>query len=96
MPQLPIKLPLDLMQTRWASVLNPVLALPILSGIQLSDIFLAATVATPINHLLSRLPQGWLVTDINAAANVWRVSPFNKSTLVLKSDIDVTISLWVF
>lgn len=67
-----------------------------LSGNQLLNIFIPSGVATPINHLLDRTPQGWLLTDLNAAANVWRAADFNNKTLILESDTDVTISLWVY
>lgn len=96
MKQLSTMLPLELMQTRWASTLNPLLALPIVAGIQIDNISLVSGVPMPVNHLLSRMPQGWIVTDIDSNAAVWRSAPFNKSTLVLESNDDVTISIWVY
>lgn len=92
---LPIKLPLDLMQTRWKQELDPLLAISITQGQQLSGIFLKSGVNT-INHLLSRMQQGWFVTDQNAAAIFFRSQPFNDKTLVLTASAPVTVNLWVF
>lgn len=96
MAQLSTKLPWDLANTKWAATLNPVLALPILNGVQLNDIVLAANVPLTINHLLQRMPQGWMVTDNTADTAIWRTMPFNKLTITLESSADTTISVWVF
>lgn len=92
---LPKKLPLDLMQDRWASILNPFLSrptnrmslvknIPILNGVNV------------INHGLGEIPQGWIITDVNGIASIYRSAPFNALTLTLTSDADVTLSLGVF
>lgn len=83
------------MQTKWASELNPVLAIPFLNGIQLSQISLING-STVINHRLQRMMQGWFITDINAAATIYRSQPFNPTTLTLTSSAAVIINLWVF
>jgi hypothetical protein len=83
------------MQTKWASELNPVLAIPLLHGTQLTEISLINGV-TVINHRLQRTQQGWLITDISAAATIYRSQPFNSTSLTLTSSAAVTISLWVY
>lgn len=87
--------PFMLMQTKWASVLNPVLGLPtnspsLLSGVQL------VIGNNVINHLLGRAPQGWIITDINAVASIYRNAAFNDLTLTLHSSANATIGLMVF
>jgi hypothetical protein len=93
--QLPLKLPYDLMQTKWASILNPIIASPtnnisILKNIQLKN------GANMINHLLGKLPQGWLILDIDGAATIYRSQPFNDLILTLTSNAAVTVTLGVF
>jgi hypothetical protein len=55
---LPKQLPLDRMQSIWKAQLDPLLANPIMQGNQLKNISLINGV-TVINHLLSRMQQGW-------------------------------------
>ena len=86
---------LSLMQTSWASKLNPLIDNPPNQGIILNDIDLVAGNNT-INHMLGRIPQGWYIVDINGAANVYRSKPLNKLTLTLNSSAPVTVSLEVF
>jgi hypothetical protein len=96
MSQLSTKLPWDLAQTKWASTINPVLALPILNGGMIEAVNLTANVPRAINHLLQRLPQGWMLTDNRKNAVVWRSADFNDLTLTLTASADTTISFWVF
>ena len=92
---LPQKLPLDLMQTKWASQLNPLLNNPIMNGLMLQNIALISGVNN-VNHLLQRTQQGWFITDQTAAAEIYRSADFNKLTLQLTASAPTTISLWVF
>ncbi len=96
MGQLSTKLPWDLANTKWAATLNPVLALPILSGVQLDGISLAANVPLTINHLLQRMPQGWFVVDNTANTVIWRSAPLTKFTITLEATADTTIGIWIY
>lgn len=96
MAQLSNKLPWELAQTKWSGTLNPILALPMLNGIQLDDIDLVATTPKVINHLLQRNPQGWFLVNNAANAVVWRTTAFNPLTITLESDANTTISIWVY
>lgn len=96
MAQLSTKLPWELAQTKWASTINPIIALPILNGNLISGVNLLANVAQAINHQLGRLPQGWILTDNTAAALIWRPVAWNQFSITLESDADTTISFWVF
>lgn len=84
-----------LLQTRWASELNPVLRTQILNGNLLKNVALIAGVNN-INHLLSRTQQGWFLTDIDAAATIYRSAAFNDKTLQLTSSAAAQASIWVF
>lgn len=92
---LPQKLPLELLETQWASQLNPLLANPMNAVSILSSILLAVGINV-INHKLGRKPQGWFLTDINGAAVIYRSSAFNDLTLTLTSDAAVTVNIGVF
>lgn len=85
----------SLMQTSWASEINPILKSPLVNGSFLKNIVLAIG-ANTINHLLGRMQQGWIITDQNAAAQVYRSSPFNDKNLVLTSDAVVTVGIYVY
>ena len=85
----------QLMQSAWTGVLNPFLRQPQLNGLLLTDVELGVG-NTVINHRLGREPQGWIITDINGAAQVYRSAAFNSLTLTLNSDAAVTISLYVY
>jgi hypothetical protein len=95
MAQLSTKLPFDLMLTKWASELNPIIAKPIINGLQLEEIKMVSG-TNVINHTLDRIQQGWIITDINAASTIFRTQPFNDKTLTLSSANPCTINLWVF
>ena len=88
-------LTISLLQTRWRSILNPLLALPTSNASLLTD-FELINGTTIINHKLGRKMQGWVITDVNAAATIYRSMPLNDKTLTLVSDAACTISLMVF
>lgn len=96
MAQLSPKLPWDLAQTKWSSILNPILALPILNGNQVNSVALVANKPLAINHLLQRLPLGWFLTDNTANATIWRTVAFTALTITLEASADTTISFWIF
>ena len=84
-----------LMQTGWSSQLNPWLQNPMNYGVYLKDIDLGIG-ATQINHRLDRMMQGWMITDVNGAATIYRSQPLNSKTLTLTSNAAVTVNLYVF
>lgn len=92
---LSLNLPWSLAQNKWPAELNPILALPILSGLQLKNIVLIDGVNT-INTKLQRPLQGWIITDQNAVASIFRSQPLNSTTLTLTSNAAVTVDLWVY
>lgn len=95
---LPQKLPLDLMQTRWATELNPVLANPTSKSLILKNISLVTGINV-INHKLGRTLQGWIPTRIRASATFYDQQDSNQTpqlTLVLISSANAVIDLEVF
>ncbi len=93
--QLPLNLSSSQMQTKWKSILDPLLANPINGMSILKDVKLINGV-TVINHLLQKQQQGWVILDINGAATIFRSQPFNDLTLTLTSNADVIVNLGVF
>jgi hypothetical protein len=92
---LPQRLLLDAMQSKWASILDPFLQLPLLQGATLEGVKLT-TGANVLNHKLGRLPQGWIITDKDSVAIVYRSSPFNPLTLTLNSSGNCTVNIYVY
>lgn len=84
-----------MLQTRWASILNPVLINPVTNPTLLTNIKIVSG-ANVINHRLGRMQQGWVVTDIDANVTLYRSATFNDSTLTLTSSGSATINLLVY
>lgn len=89
----------QLMQTAWASILEPVLRLPVNSGTILKSIELTIG-ANVINHRLGRKLQGWIVVGMHDAySNLYDMQNTNQmpdKTLILNSSAATSIDLLVF
>lgn len=94
---LPQKQPLSLMQTSWATQLDPVIANLLVQGQLLTGQTLING-TTVINHKLGRQPQGWFLVSPQASATVYQAAsqPNPTLTLTLVSSAALTTSLWVF
>lgn len=66
-----------------------------MQGRQLSGIELT-TSATTVPHGLDRTQQGWFITDISAAATVYRTGDFNDTSMVLTASAACTVAIWVY
>lgn len=98
MPQLPLKLPWETAQTRWSSIINPVLTSPANQSIILQDLKLT-TGTNIISHRLGRKLAGWNPTRVRAAATFYDNQDSNSTpelTLILVSSANVSIDLEVF
>lgn len=82
-------------QTSWKAAILPVLNNEINQGILLENITITTGINV-INHLLGRKQIGWIITDKNSNANLYRSVELNNKTLTLTSDANSIISLWVF
>jgi hypothetical protein len=89
---------LTLLQTAWATQINPVLSLPQSSGIILKNVSLILGDNT-IDHRLGRDLQGWQLIRVRAAATIYDKQDSNQlksRTLVLNSSAPVVVDLFVF
>lgn len=96
--QLPRNIPLPLMQTRWAAILDPLIANPPNSPTILKNVLLSNG-TTVVNHLLGQTLQGWKVIRQRAAASIYDAQDNNQTpdiTLVLISNAAVSVDLEVF
>lgn len=89
------KLPYELMLTKWAAELNPLLQNPLNSASVLKSVSLASGVNV-INHLLGRMQQGWFLVDKQNTGDVYRTAPFNPLTLTLTASAAMTVNIAVF
>lgn len=96
------KLPQELLwhdaDNKWASLLNPLLASPIVNGQLLTGIALING-TTIVNHKLGRKIQGYIVVGSSAAATIHDSQATNQMpqlTLQLISNAATTVALWVF
>lgn len=92
---LPQKLDWDMAQTQWASPLNQLITNPLNSVNILTSVALING-TTVINHKLQRKQQGWFLTDVNAAATIYRSAAFNDQTLTLTSNAACVVNIGVF
>jgi len=93
--QLPLLKTFELLQTRWKSLLDPVLSNPTTNLTILKNVSLASG-NNQIAHLLGQVQQGWIILDIQAAANIYRYKDFNANYLYLNASAPTTVNLGVF
>jgi hypothetical protein len=89
---------LSLMQTKWASQIDPLLTQPQASGVRLLSVTLVVG-DNVINHRLGRKLQGWQLTRQRAAASIYDKQDNNNTpslTLILNSTATVTVDLFVW
>jgi hypothetical protein len=94
--QLSTSLSFPQMLTRWSSILNPFISVPMINGLQIDNIILVANTPNVINHGLSRMPQGWFVVDNISSSVIWRSASFNTKTISLESSANTTLSIWIY
>lgn len=87
----------SMMQTKWASVLNPLLSNPLSKSFLLEDIALSVG-DNVINHLQDRILNGYMVVGMRGGfSQIYdKPSPTPNLTLILNSSAAVTVSLVVF
>lgn len=64
-----------------------------LTGISLTIHITTAGIS--VDHKLGKVPSGWIITDINSNAVIWRVS-WDDKKISLDSSATSTITIWVF
>lgn len=91
-------LTLTLLQSNWATLLNPLLDLPITQGQILEKVQLAVG-ANTINHKLGRKLIGWWIVRQRSAATVYDLQDTNPTPAVnlkLQSSASVLVDIYVF
>jgi hypothetical protein len=71
----------------------------ILNGELVQDVSLVSGTDQAVSHKLSRKPNGFIVVDKNANADVWQSTTVNNikdRVLLLRASATVKISLWIF
>lgn len=89
---------LSLMQTKWRSILNPVLSIPIIDGRLIQNVSLVSGDNT-INHGLGKKLQGYIVVLNNSPVTFYDKQSENQManlTLILNASGTATVTLWVF
>lgn len=88
----------QLMQNKWASILNPVVSNPANNSVILKNVKLS-TGTNNIPHMLGRALQGWTIIRKRAVANIFD-SQDNQQLpqymLTLVSDAPVTVDIEVY
>jgi hypothetical protein len=85
-----------LWQTKWKSILDPVISSPIINGLLLTNVQLSPGI-TAIPHKLARLQQGYIIVYHNSALGELTPSqPLNDTNLYLQGSSTSLLSLWVF
>ena len=101
MAQLPIFKSPDtnfmLMQNKWSSILNPVVANPLSNGLLLTDISLSVGNNT-INHKLQQKLQGYIITGMrNAYSQIYQETSTQPTiNFILNSSAACVVDIWVF
>ena len=87
----------NLLQTRWAAALNPVIGLPQVNSVILNNIILSSS--SVINHTLGRNLVGWQVIRQRGDAAIYDRQDINQTpenTLLLTSSSGVSVDLLCF
>lgn len=90
--------PLNMLQTRWKSIIDTILGNPSLDSIILPSVSLGSG-ANVINHRLGRKLTGWRVARLRASATIYDTQDSNahpELTLLLTSSAAVVCDLEVF
>lgn len=88
----------QLMQSAWATAINPLLRNAALNGSLIQNVVLV-TGSNQVNHKLGRKLQGWFIVRQRAAASVYDQQDSNTSpalTLSLVSSANVNVDIYVF
>ena len=86
------------LQTTWTAQLDPLLRAALSNGQVLQSVSLA-TGSNQVNHKLGRKLQGWFITRLRAAAQVYDTqdaNPFPNLTLSLVASAPAVVDIYVF
>lgn len=83
------------LQDNIVSAVQPFLTNPLNDGIIITDIEIDGVSATEVNHLLGRLPQGYIIIDKDAESDIYR-DVLNTRQISFLSSNAVTIGIYIF
>ncbi len=89
---------LSILQTKWKSILDPVLSNPLIAPVILPGVVLYSG-TNVVNHRLGKKLTGWIVIGNSASTTFYDKQASNQQpqlTLVLNASGDCTVSLLVF
>lgn len=81
------------LQDNVAGVLDPLVRIAILDGVQIS-----ATLSTGSNRIsqpLQATPRGWIIVDRNGVATVYRTA-WDSKTISLTASAPVNLQIWIY
>lgn len=84
---------LNRLQANLTNVFNQING-PFIGGNLLTGISMMASTPNAIKHGLNRIPQIWTLTDLSAAAEVYRIS-WDTNFITLEATSNCTIAIWV-
>lgn len=87
---------LNRIQDRLKSVINAIVGKPLIDGLLLEDVALAAIATNQVPHKLGRLPRGWIVVKRSSGAVIYDNVAADDKFLTLNSSAAATVTLWVF
>lgn len=89
---------LQMLQTRWASIIDPVISNPANNSLILKNVQLVSG-TNIVNTLLGRKLQGWSIVRLRGAATIYDEQDTNSTpnlTLILVSNANVSCDLELF
>lgn len=85
---------LDQVQSNIAASLTPLSKAKIVDGAHVVDVELT-TGTNRVGHKLERVPEGWIISDRDSAATVYRTA-WDSKTVDLVASAAVTCRIWFF
>lgn len=100
LPSLPLlqlgEFKLEQMQKNVVGAINNIVKNPFLDGVLLTQVSLSASPSN-VAHKLKRDYQGFIITNINANANVWVSATTEKASFIkLTASANCIVDIWVF
>jgi hypothetical protein len=86
---------LEQIQSNIQSFISSMTYIPILRGRLIDDIILSDSITNRIEHRLNRMPNGYLITKMDAPSII-NHGGFDNRFLLLEASFPTTIGLWVF
>lgn len=90
-----VRVPADQFQQEAARVIEGINSRELVTGVLLEGVALTTT-GVRVNHNLGRPMKGFLLVDCTVYVNIKRSGESTNNFVTLASDVNATVSLWVF